>query len=80
MSDLPYLDLYLRRSRVDRHEDPRDLTSIQAQEDSGRAWAAREGYRVRHVWIDNLSAWSDIERPEFDKALAAVLAGEVPAL
>ncbi|MEU9997536.1 hypothetical protein [Streptomyces sp. NPDC050848] len=30
--------------------------------------------------MDNLSAWSDIERPEFDKALAAVLAGEVPAL
>ncbi|MGW2113009.1 hypothetical protein [Streptomyces sp. NPDC001948] len=30
--------------------------------------------------MDNPSAWSDIERPEFDKALAAVLAGEVPAL
>ncbi|MFD3943280.1 recombinase family protein [Streptomyces sp. NPDC058579] len=80
MPDLPYIDLYLRKSRVVRHEDPRDLTSIQAQEDSGRTWATREGYRVRHVWVDNLSAWSDIERPEFDKALAAVLAGEVPAL
>ncbi|MFE7111301.1 recombinase family protein [Streptomyces sp. NPDC057575] len=80
MPDLPPIDLYLRKSRVVRHEDPRDLTSIQAQEDSGRAWAAREGYRVRHVWVDNLSAWSDIERPEFDKALATVLAGEVPAL
>ncbi|HJD85315.1 recombinase family protein [Kitasatospora aureofaciens] len=56
------------------------VLSIQAQEDSGRAWAAREGYLVRKVWIDNLSAWSDVERPEFDKALAAVLEGEVPAL
>ncbi|RAJ44745.1 resolvase-like protein [Kitasatospora sp. SolWspMP-SS2h] len=80
MTDLPYVDLYLRKSRVVRDEDPRDLTSIQSQENTGRAWAAREGYRVREVWVDNLSAWSDIERPEFDKALAAVLAGEVPAL
>lgn len=80
MFDLPYVDLYLRKSRLVRHEDPRDLTSIKAQEDSGRSWAAREGYEVRHVWVDNLSAWSDVERPEFDKALAAVLAGDVPAL
>lgn len=39
MPALPYIDLCLRKSRVVRHEDPRDLTSIQAQEDSGRAWA-----------------------------------------
>ncbi|MFJ9446927.1 recombinase family protein [Kitasatospora sp. NPDC101235] len=80
MPELSYVDLYLRKSRIVRNEDPRDLTSIQAQEDSGRSWAAREGYRVRKVWVDNLSAWSDVERPEFDKALAAVLDGEVPAL
>ncbi|MEU6973638.1 recombinase family protein [Kitasatospora aureofaciens] len=53
---------------------------MQAQEASGRAWAAREGYLVLKVWIDNLFAWSDVERPELDKALAAVLEGEVPAL
>lgn len=80
MTELPHVDLYLRKSRIVRQEDPRDLTSIKAQEDSGRAWAAREGYRVRQVWVDNLSAWSAIERPEFDRALAAILAGEVPAL
>ncbi|MFD0276158.1 recombinase family protein [Kitasatospora sp. NPDC127111] len=60
--------------------DPRDLTSIQAQEDAGRAWAAREGKRVREVWVDNLSAWSDVKRPAFDGALSAVLRGDVPSL
>ncbi|WP_030245973.1 hypothetical protein [Streptomyces sp. NRRL S-350] len=30
--------------------------------------------------MDNLSAWSDVKRPEFDKAVSAVLAGDVPIL
>ncbi|MFE6872648.1 recombinase family protein [Kitasatospora sp. NPDC057692] len=74
------VDLYLRKSKVVRTADLRDLLSIEAQETTGRAWAAREGLRVRKVWVDNLSAWSDVVRPEFDKALAAVLNGEVPCL
>jgi hypothetical protein len=74
------IDLYLRKSKVVREEDPRDLTSIMAQEELGRRWAARNGYRVRHVWVDNLSAWSDVKRPEFDKALAAIMLLEVKAL
>ncbi|MCG6498225.1 hypothetical protein [Kitasatospora sp. A2-31] len=53
---------------------------MQTQEEPGRAWAATNGKRVREVWVDNLSAWSDVKRPEFDKAVSAVLAGHVPIL
>ncbi|MEV0536050.1 recombinase family protein [Kitasatospora sp. NPDC050463] len=74
------VDLYLRKSKKIRTEDPRDLLSVQTQEELGRAWAAKNGKRVREVWVDNLSAWSDVTRPEFDKAVSAVLAGEVPIL
>ncbi|WHM37404.1 recombinase family protein [Streptomyces sp. BPTC-684] len=74
------IDLYLRKSKIVRDEDARDLTSIKTQEELGRAWADRNDYRVREVWIDNLSAWSDVERPKFDKALGAIMLGEVKAL
>ncbi|MFF3069694.1 recombinase family protein [Kitasatospora sp. NPDC057936] len=74
------VDLYLRKSKKIRTEDPRDLLSVQTQEELGRAWAAKNGKRVREVWVDNLSAWSDVKRPEFDKAVSAVLAGDVPIL
>ncbi|MFE7312987.1 recombinase family protein [Streptomyces sp. NPDC057555] len=74
------IDLYLRKSKVVREEDARDLTSVITQEELGRRWADRNGYRVRHVWVDNLSAWSDIVRPEFDGALGAIMLGEVKAL
>ncbi|MFE7526944.1 recombinase family protein [Kitasatospora sp. NPDC057542] len=74
------VDLYLRKFKVVRTADPRDLLSVEAQESTGRAWAAREGLQVRKVWVDNLSAWSDVVRPEFDNALAAVMNGEVPCL
>ncbi|MFJ9948585.1 recombinase family protein [Kitasatospora sp. NPDC091207] len=79
-ADWPEIDLYLRKSKVVREGDKRDITSIRAQEAEGREWAARNHYRVRKVWIDNLSAWSDIARPGFDNALAAVLDDQVPAL
>ncbi|MFD8315874.1 recombinase family protein [Kitasatospora purpeofusca] len=74
------VDLYLRKSKRVRAEDARDLLSVQTQEELGRAWAAKHGKRVRKVWVDNLSAWSDVKRPEFDGAVSAVLAGEVPTL
>jgi hypothetical protein len=79
-ADCPEIDLYLRKSKVVREGDKRDITSIQAQEAEGREWALRNRYRVRKVWVDNLSAWSDVARPGFDSALAAVLDDQVPAL
>ncbi|MDI5969725.1 recombinase family protein [Streptomyces sp. SL13] len=74
------IDLYLRKSKVVRDQEKRDLTSVGTQEELGRRWAVANNYRVRHVWVDNLSAWSDIVRPEFDGALNAILLGEVKAL
>jgi DNA invertase Pin-like site-specific DNA recombinase len=72
------VDLYLRKSKITRVREK--ALTFRAQEDRGRRWAASEGLRVRHVWRDNLSAWSDVKRPEFDKAFAALEAGQVPAL
>lgn len=74
----PQVDLLLRKSKVVR-EGERAL-SIRAQEDRGRAWAAENGYCVRKVWRENLSAWSDVQRPKYDAAMSAVLDGEVPCL
>lgn len=74
----PLVDLLLRKSKVVR-EGERAL-SIRAQEDRGRSWAAEQGYCVRKVWKENLSAWSDVRRPKYDAAMGAVLNGEVPAL
>ncbi|MFJ7250774.1 recombinase family protein [Kitasatospora sp. NPDC098652] len=75
---LPQADLLLRKSKVVR-EGERAL-SIRDQEHRGRAWAAEHGYCVRKVWRENLSAWSDVRRPKYDAAMAAVLLGEVPCL
>ncbi|MFF4425805.1 recombinase family protein [Streptomyces sp. NPDC001549] len=74
----PWVDLLLRKSKVVR-EGERAL-SIRAQEDRGRAWADEHGYCVRKVWKENLSAWSDVRRPRYDAAMAAVMNGEVPCL
>ncbi|MFG2916246.1 recombinase family protein [Kitasatospora sp. NPDC048298] len=74
----PQVDLLLRKSKVVR-EGERAL-SIRAQEDRGRTWAAEHGYCVRKVWRENLSAWSDVQRPKYDAAMSAVLEGEVPCL
>ncbi|MFG3253117.1 recombinase family protein [Streptomyces sp. NPDC048172] len=74
----PEVDLLLRKSKIVR-EGERAL-SLRAQEERGRSWADANGYRVRKVWKENLSAWSDVERPKYDAAMAAVLNGEVPAL
>ncbi|UJB43590.1 recombinase family protein [Streptomyces sp. A1-5] len=72
------MDLLLRKSKIVR-EGERAL-SIRAQEERGRAWADENGYCVRKVWKENLSAWSDVERPKYDAAMSAVLNGEVPCL
>ncbi|WP_328336577.1 recombinase family protein [Streptomyces violaceus] len=72
------IDLYLRKSAITRQRE-RALT-FRAQEQRGRRWADEHGYTVRKVWADNLSAYTDTVRPEFDKAIGALLADEVPAL
>lgn len=72
------VDLYLRKSKRLR-EGERNL-SFETQEERGRRWAADNGYAVREVWRDNLGAWSDVKRPEFDKALSALLSEDADAL
>ncbi|MFE4721183.1 recombinase family protein, partial [Streptomyces sp. NPDC056728] len=72
------IDLYLRKSAITRQRE-RALT-FRAQRERGRRWADENGYTVRKVWADNLSAYTDTVRPEFDKAIGALLADEVPAL
>ncbi|MFI1828473.1 recombinase family protein [Streptomyces sp. NPDC020412] len=72
------MDLLLRKSKIVR-EGERAL-SIRDQEDRGRRWAEENGYCVRKVWKENLSAWSDIKRRKYDAAMNAVLNGEVPCL
>ncbi|MFJ4790242.1 recombinase family protein [Streptomyces sp. NPDC088794] len=72
------IDLYLRKSAITRQRE-RALT-FRAQEERGRRWADEHDYTVRRVWADNLSAYTDTVRPEFDKAIGALFADEVPAL
>ncbi|MGP3966784.1 recombinase family protein [Streptomyces sp. 6N223] len=74
----PELDLLVRKSKIVR--DGEHALSLRAQEERGRRWADQNGYRVRKVWKENLSAYSDVERPKCDAAMKAVLDGEVPAL
>lgn len=74
----PEVDLLLRKSKVVR--DGEHALSLRAQEERGRRWAEENGYRVRKIWRENLSAWSDVKRPNYDAAMSAVLDGEVPAL
>ncbi|MER6521682.1 recombinase family protein [Streptomyces sp. NPDC001553] len=72
------IDLYLRKSKIVR-EGVEALT-FETQEARGREWAARHEYLVRKVWKDNLSAWTDAKRPDFDRALGALRRRDVPAL
>lgn len=72
------VDLLVRKSKVVREGE--HALSLRAQEERGRRWADEQGYAVRKVWKENLSAYSDVERPKYDAAMKAVLDGEVPAL
>lgn len=70
------VDLYLRRSKAGALE-----LSTASQESRGRDWAERNGLTVRQVWVDKLSgSRSGVIRPDYDKALAALRAGEVKTL
>jgi DNA invertase Pin-like site-specific DNA recombinase len=72
------VDLLVRKSKVVREGE--QALSLRAQEERGRRWAEENGYSVRKVWRENLSAYSDVDRPKYDAAMKAVLDGEVPAL
>jgi site-specific DNA recombinase len=74
----PEIDLLVRKSKIVREGE--HALSLRAQEERGRRWADQNGYRVRKVWKENLSAYSDVERPRYDAAMKAVRDGEVPAL
>ncbi|MEU7636547.1 recombinase family protein [Streptomyces sp. NPDC039016] len=74
----PLVDLLLRKSKIVREGE--QALSLRAQEDRGRRWADENGYQVRRVWKENLSAWSDVQRPQYDAAMAAILGGETNAL
>lgn len=81
MAAKPLIDLYLRKSRNLREDDHRREQSTDTQEASGRRWADRNGYTVRHVWVDLASGYkADAKRPDFDKALAALRNRETSAL
>ncbi|MEU8543997.1 recombinase family protein [Streptomyces sp. NPDC048717] len=74
------IDLYTRKSQRLRRGDHRRDQSTDAQTEQGHRWAHRNGYAVRKVWKDLKSAFKDVRRSDFDKALSALAAKEVPAL
>ncbi|MFE7319222.1 recombinase family protein [Streptomyces sp. NPDC057555] len=74
------IDLYTRKSKKLRKDDHRREQSTDAQREQGHRWAHRNGYAVRKVWKDIASAFKAVKRSDFDRALAALAKGEVPAL
>ncbi|WP_102923930.1 recombinase family protein [Streptomyces noursei] len=74
------IDLYTRKSKKLRKDDHRREQSTDAQREQGHRWAHRNGYAVRKVWKDIQSAFKDVKRSDFDRALSALAGGEVPAL
>ncbi|WP_043477745.1 recombinase family protein [Kitasatospora sp. MBT66] len=76
-----YLDLLLRKSQVVRGTAVRDILSLKAQETRGRAWGKDNGYEIRRVYRENLSAYKKgVKRPEFDSAVHALLEGDSDCL
>lgn len=74
------IDLYRRKSKRLKHDDHRREQSTDAQREQGHRWAHRQGYAVRKVWKDIASGFKDVKRSDFDRALRALAAEEVPAL
>ncbi|MEV7596762.1 recombinase family protein [Kitasatospora sp. NPDC089797] len=76
-----YLDLLLRKSQVVRGTAARDILSLKAQEVRGRAWGKANGYTIRRIYRENLSAYKlTVKRPDFDAAVHALLEGESDCL
>ncbi|MFR9723207.1 recombinase family protein [Streptomyces sp. MS19] len=74
------IDLYTRKSKRLKKEDHRREQSTDSQREQGHRWAHRNGYAVRKVWRDTQSAFKDVTRSDFDRALRALVEAEVPAL
>ncbi|MFG2292074.1 recombinase family protein [Streptomyces sp. NPDC048603] len=72
------MDIYARKSV--RIAGRRGDLSPAMQETRGRQWAEWNGLTVRKVWADKLSASKDIKRPDYDRALMALAAGEIGTL
>ncbi|MFJ6348533.1 recombinase family protein [Streptomyces sp. NPDC092046] len=73
------VDLYARKSKRLRDDDHRREQSTDAQTEQGHRWSHRHGYAVRRVWKDIASGYKNVKRSDFDRALRALAAGEVPA-
>ncbi|MEY9841784.1 recombinase family protein [Streptacidiphilus sp. EB103A] len=73
-------DLYTRKSKSLKEGDHRREQSTDAQREQGHRWGHRHGYAVRKVWKDIASGYKDVKRNDFDRALSALVADEVPAL
>ncbi|MFJ9694963.1 recombinase family protein [Kitasatospora sp. NPDC101183] len=54
--------------------------STDAQEARGRQWGDWNELIVRRVWTERISASKGLKRPDYDRALAALAAGEVGTL
>ncbi|MFJ9671077.1 recombinase family protein [Streptomyces sp. NPDC101221] len=78
--EIKYVDLLCRKSKVLSEGDRLREVSTDEQERQGRAWAARNGYIVRHVWTELGSAYKERQRKEFEGALAAITSGKSHAL
>ena len=69
--------IYVRISRDKRRGSLDEGLGVQAQEEQCRALAARMGYTVVFVYVDNdVSAYSGKPRPQYLKMLEALLAGK----
>ncbi len=80
-SGVRYLDLLLRKSQVVRGVAKKDILSLKSQERRGRAWGKANGYEIRRVFRENLSAYkTGVQRPEFDAAVHSLLEGDSDCL
>ncbi|MFJ8394401.1 recombinase family protein [Streptomyces sp. NPDC094144] len=79
-SEVKFVDLLCRKSKVLAEDDRLREVSTDEQERQGRAWAARNGYTVRKVWKELGSAYKERERKDFDGALKALDDGLSQAL
>ncbi|MFJ1754158.1 recombinase family protein [Kitasatospora sp. NPDC088134] len=76
-----YLDLLLRKSQIVRGTAARDILSLKAQETRGIRWGKRNGYTIRRIFRENLSAYKPgVKRPDFEEAVHALLEGESDCL
>lgn len=78
--EIKYVDLLCRKSKVLSEHDRLREVSTDEQERQGRLWAARNGYKVRHVWTELGSAYKERQRKEFEGALEAITSGKSHAL